>query len=148
MLSRHLKLSLAAILMFVCSIAHAAEPSQDGRLANSVERSALEAVKRRIDAFNDHDIDGYLAAHHEDVQIFEFPDKSIGVGRAHLQRIFGPLLEKGIGKTEVRHQVAIENKIVSEEQTNFGSTQPETIVAIYTVKEGLISSIYLVEAAN
>ena len=148
MLSRHLKLSLATILMLVCGIAHAAEPSQDGRLANSVERSALEAVKRRIDAFNDHDIDRYLAAHHEDVQIFEFPDKSIGVGRAHLQRIFGPLLEKGIGKTEVRHQVAIENKIVSEEQTNFGSTQPETIVAIYTVKEGLISSIYLVEAAN
>ncbi len=148
MLSRHLKLSLATILMFVCSIAYAAEPSQDSRLANSVERTALEAVKRRIDAFNDHDIDGYLAAHHEDVQIFEFPDKSIGVGRAHLQRIFGPLLEKGIGKTEVRHQVAIENKIVSEEQTNFGSTQPETIVAIYTVKEGLISSIYLVEAAN
>ena len=148
MQSRHLKLSLATILMFVCSIAFTAERSQDSRLANSVERTALEAVKRRIDAFNDHDIDEYLAAHHEDVQIFEFPDKSIGVGRAHLQRIFGPLLEKGIGKTEVRHQVAIENMIVSEEHTNFGATQPETIVAIYTVKEGLISSIYLIEAAN
>ena len=32
--------------------------------------------------------------------------------------------------------------------TDFGATQPETIVAIYTVKEGLISSIYLVEASD
>ena len=148
MLSGHLKLSLATILMLVCSIAYVAEPSQDDRMASSVERSAMEAVKRRIDAFNDHDIDGYLAAHHQDVQILEFPDKSIGVGHAHLQRIFGPLLEKGIGRTEILHQVAIENKVVSEERTDFGAAQPETIVAIYTVKDGLISSIYLVEGAN
>ena len=148
MLSGPLKFSLATLLMFVCGGAHAAEPSQDGRLADSIERTALEAVKRRIDAFNDHDIDRYLAAHHEDVQIYEFPDRSIGVGRAHLQRIFGPLLEKGIGKTEVMHQVAVGNKIVSEEQTSFGATQSENLVAIYTVTDGLISSVYLVEAAN
>ena len=111
----------------------------------STDAPALRAVTQRIQAFNNHDLENYLAAHHEDVQIYEFPDKPVGVGRSHLKRIFGPLLESNVGSIEVKHQVTIDNRVVSEELQSYGTTPGKTVVVIYTVNDNLISSIYLVE---
>ncbi len=111
-------------------------------------KSVLAPVTKRIQSFNDHDLESYLAAHEENVQIFEFPDRPIGVGRSHLRRIFGPLMEQGIGSIKVIHQVSIDNRVVSEEQLSYGGGDSESIVAIYTINRGLITSIYLVESAR
>jgi len=111
----------------------------------STQASALRAVTNRIQAFNNHDLENYLSAHHENVQIYEFPDKPVGAGRSHLKRIFGPLLERNVGSIEVKHQVTIDNRVVSEELQSYGATPGETVVVIYTVDDNLISSIYLVE---
>lgn len=112
------------------------------------EKAVLEPVTKRIQSFNEHNLDSYLAAHKENVRIFEFPDKAIGVGRSHLKRIFGPLFERGVGSVEVVHQVVIDNRVISEELLSFGSGPSETVVAVYTIDHGLISSIYLVESEH
>ena len=105
----------------------------------------LAVVAKRIDGFNNHDLDAYLAAHHEDVLIFEYPDIAIGKGRSHLKRIFGPLFDQKIGSIEVQHQVAIADVVVSEEFVNYGGDVSLHIVAIYSVENGMISSFRLVE---
>jgi hypothetical protein len=88
----------------------------DAATAISVqEQAALEVVARRIAAYNTHDIDAYLAAHAELVQIFEYPDDRIGEGRNHLKRIFGPQFARGAGRIEVRGQLVLGNTVVSRE---------------------------------
>ena len=140
MLPKYRASTILTALMLTCCFAQADQHSTEGSLP--------DAVKKRIHAFNNHDLNGYLAAHHENVKIYEFPDRSVGVGHAHLKRIFGYLLERGIGKIEVRYQVTIDNKVISEEHISFGAKDAETIVAIYTVEDNLITSVYLVEPAN
>ena len=103
-------------------------------------------MARRIDGYNDHDVAKYLAAHHENVQIYEYPDKHIGSGRSHLERLFGPLLSQGIGHVNVVHQAVVGNTVVSEEHVSYGGPGAQHIVAIYTVSEGLITAVRLVEA--
>ena len=103
------------------------------------------AVNQRISAFNNHQLDAYLAAHSQDVAIFEFPNKRIGTGRAHLTKIFGPQLKQKRGSIVVEHQVVIGESVVSQELVDFGFGDPERLVAVYTVEGGEITTIHLVE---
>ena len=84
------------------------------------EKAVMTVVAKRIDGYNNHDVNAYLAAHDEYLEIYEYPDKSIGNGRSHLNKIFRPMLEQGIGKIIVKHQTVIGNTVVSEEYVGFG----------------------------
>lgn len=128
------------LLLAWSSIAHAGDTEQ--------EVTDVSAVIARIAAFNNHDIDSYLLAHHKDVEIYEFPEEPIGKGRAHLKNIFGPMLEQEMGNITVVHQTVVGNRVISAEQVSYGPTQEELLVAIYTVENGLIKSIHLVEQDN
>lgn len=118
------------------------------RTNTAVERAALAAVARRIDSYNRHDVEAYLAAHHEKVQIYEYPDKVAGRGRSHLRRIFAPLLERGIGSVRVRNQTVIANTVISEEYVAYGGNGEQHVVALYTVEDDLITSYRLIESPN
>ena len=142
----NLQVAAAAILSsLVCWQASAQEEGTS--MTESPQDSAVAAVNRRIDAFNNHNLEAYLAAHHEDVLIFEYPDKAIGKGRSHLRRIFGPLIEQRIGKIDVLHQTAIDKVVVSEELLSYGGPAVH-IVAIYSVDGGKIYSVRLIEPEN
>lgn len=134
-------------LQFVISGSATAElvESESAVTPSAVEQEALEKVAQRIAGYNSHDIEVFLAAHAEDVQIYEFPDEKIGVGRAHLRRIFGPQFESGIGHIEVPHQIAIGNRIVSYEFITIGQ-EIERLVTVYTVENGGITSLRLIES--
>lgn len=105
---------------------------------------ARNVVAQRIDAFNNHDIDAYLSAHAEDVRIYEYPDRLIGNGRSHLQRIFGPQFAHGIGSVIVNDQQVIADYVVSNESLTLGSNT-EHLIVIYTIIDGKIAELRLIE---
>lgn len=120
----------------------------DDKTRTPNEPAALAAVAKRIEGFNNHNLDAYLAAHQEDVQIYEYLNIEIGSGRSHLKKIFGPFLEQGIGEIRVEHQVAIGNIVISDEYVSYGGSDVQHLVAIYNVERGLITSIRLVESQD
>ncbi|MFK7831271.1 MAG: nuclear transport factor 2 family protein [Congregibacter sp.] len=136
-------LSASIVLLTSSAVLLHADVNAD---VTAVEEAALAAVAQRIDGYNQHNVDAYLAAHDVDLEIYEYPDKSIGKGRAHLKKIFGPMLEKGVGRIVVNYQTAVGNKVVSDEHVSYGGPGLQHIVAIYTVEDGLIVSVRLVES--
>ena len=116
-----------------------AEPS------NPEKSNALDVVALRIAAYNSHDIDSFLAAHAEQVRIYEYPDKKIGEGRAHLKRIFEPQFAEGLGSVDVKGQFVIGNNVASHEVVTVDG-RIENLVIIYTVENSEIVSYRLLES--
>jgi len=116
-------------------------------MSNPEEVAVLNVVALRIAAYNAHNIESFVTAHAENVQIYEFPEKKIGEGRAHLKRIFGPQFARGAGLIQVKGQFVIGDKVVSQELVTIDNVT-ERIIAIYTVENGVINSVRLIESED
>ena len=108
------------------------------------EGDALAVVEGRIRAFNRHDLAAYLGVHHEDVDLFRYPDRRLGVGRDHLEKIFGPTMEAKDGRIEIQGQFVVGNVVISHEVLTMGA-RAERYVALYTVEGDQIRTIRLIE---
>lgn len=148
MQNRQCVIIAAVLLGLVATSGAVAEREETGRRVNSAsheEQAALNCVAQRIAGYNAHDIDAFLAAHAEQVRIYEFPEKEIGQGRAHLKRIFEPQFDREQGHVEVMGQFVIGNKVVSYEHVTVGQ-HVERLVTVYTVENGVIASFRLIES--
>lgn len=139
MLTRR-SLAAGAVLLGLVAGGEACAQTAD---LNAVEEAALAVVARRTDAFNAHDVDAFLAAHAEDVTIIGYPDVALGHGRAHLERIFGPLFDRELGSAEVHGQWVRGGFVVSNE-TVIEDGEPQHIVFIYHVEDDEIASMRLI----
>ena len=133
------------ILVFLVASLSMAAAGVYAEPSNLEKSNALDVVALRIVAYNSHDIDSFLAAHAEQVQIYEYPDKKIGEGRAHLRRIFEPQFAQGLGSVDVKGQFVIGNKVASHEVVTVDG-RIENLVIIYTVENGEIVSYRLLES--
>lgn len=90
------KPGFAALICAVLVISTVNSPAQESRAndhlaaATSIEIEALSIIARRTNAYNDHDIEAFLATYDENVRIYEYPDKLLGEGTERMRRIFGP----------------------------------------------------------
>jgi len=111
---------------------------------SSLEKSAIEVVEARTAAYNAHDIDAFIATYDEDVRIYEYPEKFLGEGTERMRRIFGPQFAEKDGKIVVHQQHALEHTVISDETvTIYGHTEHN--IGIYTIKNGKITEVRLVE---
>lgn len=146
--SKFAALLAAASIFFIAS-----SNAQDSAAKNHsdstmpVERAALDVVARRTAAYNDHDIEAFLATYDEHVRIYEYPDKLLGEGADRMRRIFGPQFVENDGLIVVHSQHALEHTVVSDETVTFyGNTEHN--IGIYTVRDGLIVEVRLIEPAD
>ena len=111
------------------------------------ESTALDVVRRRTAAYNAHDIEAFLATYGENVRIYEYPDRLLGEGKDRMRRIFGPQFADDDGLIVVHAQHALENVVVSDETVTFyGNTEHN--IGLYTIEDGLIVEVRLIEPAE
>jgi hypothetical protein len=114
---------------------------------NDQDPAAPEAVvQRQLDAYNAHDIDGFLATYSTDAQLFEHPSKLLASGQAQLReryvaRFNEPNLHAVITKRIVMGNVVIDHEKVTRTFTE-GPGKLEA-VAIYEVRDGKIMKTWL-----
>ncbi len=147
------KPGFAALIGAALVISTATSPAQESRANDhlaaptSTEIEALSVIARRTDAYNDHDIEAFLATYDENVRIYEYPDKFLGEGTDRMHRIFGPQFAANDGLIVVHSQHALEHTVVSDETVTFyGNTEHN--IGIYTVRDGLIVEVRLIEPAE
>ena len=140
---------LSVPLFFVTVSSPAQSPTSDDH-ENSIsvtEREAIDVVARRTNAYNDHDIEAFLATYDEQVRIYQYPDKFLGEGTDRMRRIFGPQFAENDGLIAVHSQHALEHTVVSDETVTFyGNTEHN--IGIYTIRDGLIVEVRLIEPAE
>jgi hypothetical protein len=101
------------------------------------ETATAEAiVARQLDAYNARDIDGFMAAWHDDAQYFEHPDKLLASGAVeirarHVARFKEPTLHgRLIGRFSVANLV-VDREIVTRDFRE-GRGQVD-VIAIYEI---------------
>ena len=106
--------------------------------------SAVEVVQRQVEAYNRRDIDAFVAAYHDEVQIFRLPSTSPAmVGKAAMREFYAtkrfnlPDLH-----AEIRQRIVLGNKVIDQEYVTGIGNQPLEVVAAYEVRDGLITTVW------
>ena len=92
-------------------------------------------------AHNDHDIDRFLSAYSNDIQVYDYPDIPLGKkGHAHLRSIFEPLFNDKAVSVEIHSQIE-HGKYVINQETVTRRGKLFRYLSIYEVENGLIKSV-------
>lgn len=102
-------------------------------------------VQRQLDAYNNHDLQAFLATYSEDVVLYRVPTTTPAIsGKQQLADFYRtsrfnlPDLH-----AELLHRTIVGNKIVDHERISGLRSQPVEAVAAYVVRDGLIHSVWL-----
>ena len=125
---------------------------EDGRIVSKTlifpEQPTLDAetiVQEQLQAYNQGDIEAFLATFSEQIQRFHYPDRWYGGGkksmRARIQTLFqdNPQLS-----AEVKNRIVIGNKVLDEKYISMDSTKIHT-VDIYEVENGQITKVTTIQ---
>ncbi len=109
--------------------------------------AAEQAVQAQLDAYNRHDAPEFAATYAEDAQIYVFPDRPWIVGREKIQETYGELFTSTPAiHAEVVQRIVQGGRVIDHERVsglpNGGSA---VAVAIYEVKDGLITRVWLMQ---
>lgn len=116
---------------------------QDESIPQSESQSPLDVVNYRMSAYNRHDLPSFMAVYSEDIEVFTYPNKSLGKGKKHLRSIFEPMLQEGVVQVDIHHQIVKDSFVVNHETVSYGGTTTEYI-SIYEVRDGLIKTVRFV----
>jgi len=105
--------------------------------------SPLEIVNRRMQAYNNHNIEDFMALYAEDFEVYTYPDVLLGKGKAHLRSLFEPMLNQKSLQVEIHHQIVKDSFVINHETVTDGDSKTE-YVSIYEVRNGLILSVRFV----
>ncbi len=103
-----------------------------------------EIVRRQLDAYNAHDLDGFAACFSENVRIFRMPaDAPVIVGNAALRAFYAehrfsiPDL-----RAELLNRIALGDTIADHERIHGLGERPSDVMAVYRINDGLIATAH------
>lgn len=131
----------AFLLVTVALLAACRGPAEPADQA--VSRSPLETVEVRMQAYNDHDLEVFLGTYSQDVEIFTYPDRSLGKGKKRLRSLFEDMFQDPTLRVEIHHQIAKDGYVVNHETVTSRDGETE-YVSIYEVRDGLIRTVRFV----
>ena len=106
-------------------------------------------VARAIEAHNAHDIDGFLATLAEDVSFHNLDGDTLLEGRETVREIWSARFASNPDLiAEITHRTVVGNRVVDEERLCMSGLDAPCIdlVAIYTVEDGLIQTMHVIQA--
>lgn len=109
-----------------------------------VSAEPIAVVNARMDAYNNHDIDAFLELYSQDIQVFTFPNVTLGPkGKEHLLSIFEPMFKEGKVGVKVHQQITQGRYVINHETVTYNG-ESQKYVSIYEVENGLITSVQFV----
>ncbi|MFB6273453.1 MAG: amidohydrolase family protein [Salinibacter sp.] len=111
-----------------------------------VPRTPDAVVQQGANAFNAHDLGGFLDAFAPDLKVYEHPDSLVMKSRAPLRDQYASTFQSARQlHVDVRHKAPMGNTVVLHEVITGGSrAAPTEQVALYHVADGVIDRVWLV----
>ncbi|MEM7734907.1 MAG: nuclear transport factor 2 family protein [Deinococcota bacterium] len=103
----------------------------------------LDVVNKRMHAYNQHQLDDFLATYAEDVSIFTYPDTLLGKGKDHLNMLFAEMFAEGAVEVVIHQQIVKDSYVINHETVSYNGQETE-YVSIYEVRDGHIQSVRFV----
>ena len=111
-----------------------------------------DVVQRQFDAYNDHDLERFLATFHDDVKSYRMPavEPSI-VGKPALREFYATQrFNKPALKAELLHRIVLGNKVLDHERITGLTEKPLEMLAVFEVTDldrgGLIQTTWFFSA--
>lgn len=103
-----------------------------------------EIVKRQLDFYNDHNLEGFVSTYHNDVVIYNLIDNSVMIkGKEALKEKYYDRFEILKVHAEIVNRIIIGNKVIDHEHvTGLKTSEIVKAVAIYEIEEGLIKRVW------
>jgi len=105
-------------------------------------------VERQLRYYNEHDLDNFLSLHADDAEYWDFNGKELMNGKLEIEREYRKLFD-GYPKVKasVAYRAVVGNHVIDHEFFKpHGDDGPvSTFIVIYTVEDGLIQRVDLIE---
>lgn len=101
-------------------------------------------VARQLEAYNRHDLDGFLACYAEGVRLFRLPSVEPWLeGRAQVAAFYGDhRFNVANLRAEILNRMVLGNLVVDHERVHGLGPEPTEVVAVYEVANGLIERVW------
>lgn len=111
------------------------------KLALVTEESPKHIVQKQVEAYNNRDIDAFLATYTKDVKVYTFPNTLNYQGRKEMRKRYAPMFEKTKDlHCKIVKRIVNGSKVIDEELVTSNGNQFKA-VAIYDVTNGKISKV-------
>jgi len=111
------------------------------KLALVAEESPKHIVQKQVDAYNNRDIEAFLATYTKDVKVYTFPNTLTYNGREEMRKRYAPMFEKTKDlHCNIVKRIVKGSRVIDEEFVTSNGNQYKA-VAIYQVTNGKINSV-------
>jgi hypothetical protein len=108
--------------------------------------SAEKLVQEQFDAYNARNIDAFLAPYSDSVELYEYPDKLIGKGKAQMRQMYTDLFNKVTNlHCELVNRMVLGNTVIDYESVTGFGPKPVRAIAVYTVEGNKISKVRFID---
>lgn len=102
-------------------------------------------VQKQLVAYNNRDIDGFMATYSSDVKLYSFPDKLNSEGQVAMRNRYTSYFENTADlHCEIKKRIVIGNKVIDLEYIT-SNGKNFSAIAVYEVKNGLIASVTFIQ---
>ena len=112
---------------------------------NPVDEKPEDVVQRQLEAYNAHDLEGFVATYGDAVQVFLMPNSDPVIsGKAALAGHYGSKVFTLTGhRAEILGRIAVGSNVIDHERVYGLRPEPFDAVAVYDVRDGLIQTVWL-----
>jgi hypothetical protein len=106
--------------------------------------SAVDAVQRQVDAYNDRDLDRFVSSYAETIAIFRMPSLEPRIsGKAQLAEFYATQRFNLPGlRAQIVNRIVLGDKVIDHERVWGIQDTPIEVAAIYQVAGGLIQRVW------
>lgn len=102
-------------------------------------------VQKQLDAYNNRDIDAFMATYSDDIKLYTYPNSLMTKDRAEMTATYARLFANTPDlKATIKNRIVLGNKVIDEEHVIMNGQQFKA-VAIYEVENGLINKVTFIQ---
>lgn len=106
---------------------------------------AEELAKKQLHYYNNHDLEGFLSAYHDDTKIYNIDGTLIMEGKEAMRQRYGERFKNPHLHAELVNRMVFGNKAIDHESvTTEPGGVPTQVAAIYEVEDELIKTVWFV----
>ncbi|MEM6526132.1 MAG: nuclear transport factor 2 family protein [Bacteroidota bacterium] len=109
-------------------------------------QTAEELAQAQLEAYNNRDLEAFLAPYSDTVKIYNFPNNFLYQGKETMRKNYGGMFERLTDlNCELVNRMVNGNTVIDHERVLFEKKQPRSeVFALYKVAHGKIQEVYFI----
>jgi hypothetical protein len=121
----------------------------DSEASNSAKNKAISDVEKivqiQLEAYNNRDIDAFMATYTSEIKLYDYPEKLKSEGQKIMRESYDAFFKRTPDlHAYIKNRIVIGNKVIDEEQVTING-KIYNAVAIYEVENGKINKVTFIQ---